>query len=92
MPTPRQPLALSNPLTSCPILPNPASPRFIYPCQAKKVLSSNPESPFNIECLMNDVDVRAKLTRDHFEELAQSILERAMEPAKTALAESGARR
>ena len=39
---------------------------------------------------MNDVDVKAQLTREKFEELAQSILARALEPAKSALAESGA--
>lgn len=38
---------------------------------------------------MNDVDVKAQLTREKFEELAQSILARALEPAKSALAESG---
>lgn len=42
----------------------------------KKVLSANPESPLNIECLMNDVDVKGHITRDELEEIAQPVLER----------------
>lgn len=40
---------------------------------------------------MNDVDVRANLHRDQFEEWAKSILDRVLNPMKAALADSGAR-
>lgn len=42
----------------------------------KKVLSANPEAPISIESLMNDVDVRGFMKRDHFEQLAKPLLER----------------
>ena len=48
--------------------------------QLKKVLSSIPETMLNVECLMNDVDVSGKMTRDKFEELSQSILARVKLP------------
>ena len=48
--------------------------------QLKKVLSSIPETMLNVECLMNDVDVSGKMTRDKFEELSQSILDRVKLP------------
>ena len=50
--------------------------------QLKKVLSSIPEAPLNVECLMNDIDFRGSMTREKFEELAAPILERAKEPLK----------
>lgn len=52
--------------------------------QLKKVLSSIPEAPLNVECLMNDIDFRGSMTREKFEELAAPILERAKEPLKQA--------
>lgn len=58
--------------------------------QAKKILSANPEAQFAIESLMNDIDVKANLTRDQFEEWAKSILDRVLNPMKAALADSGA--
>ena len=41
--------------------------------KVKKVLSANPGAPINIECLMNDVDVRS-ITREKMEELGQNEL------------------
>jgi heat shock protein 4 len=67
-----------------------ASLRLRIQCEkTKKVLSSNPECPFAVECLMNDVDVKAHLTRDLFEQLAEPLFARCLAPAQAALAESG---
>ena len=64
-----------------------ASLRLRLACdKAKKVLSSNPETPLSIECLMNDVDVKAHLTRDLFEQLADPLLVRVLQPAQQAMA------
>lgn len=57
--------------------------------KAKKVLSTNPETPLAVECLMNDVDVKSHLTRELMESLASPLLDRAIEPMKAALAEAG---
>ncbi len=48
--------------------------------QLKKVLSSIPETMLNVECLMNDVDVSSKMTRELFEQKSASILERVKLP------------
>ena len=48
--------------------------------QLKKVLSINAEAPINVECLMNDIDVRSTMTRELFEELASKFLDRAKGP------------
>ena len=50
--------------------------------QLKKVLSSIPEAPLNVECLMNDIDFRSFMTREKFEELAAPVLARAHGPLK----------
>ncbi|KAK6118068.1 hypothetical protein DH2020_048188 [Rehmannia glutinosa] len=42
----------------------------------KKVLSANPEAPLNIECLMDEKDVRGFIKRDEFEQISIPILER----------------
>ena len=55
---------------------------FLCAAQLKKVLSSIPEAPLNVECLMNDVDFRSFMTREKFEELAAPILARAHGPIK----------
>ncbi|KAL3631864.1 hypothetical protein CASFOL_024848 [Castilleja foliolosa] len=55
----------------------------------KKILSANPESPLNIECLMDDKDVRGFIKRDEFEEISIPILERVKKPLEKSLAEAG---
>ncbi|CAO2813315.1 unnamed protein product [Amaranthus hypochondriacus] len=55
----------------------------------KKVLSANPEAPLNIECLMEEKDVRGFIKRDEFEQLSLPILERVKKPLEKALAEAG---
>eukprot|EP00879_Flechtneria_rotunda_P002596 GHRR01002797.1.p1 GENE.GHRR01002797.1~~GHRR01002797.1.p1 ORF type:complete len:847 (+),score=384.28 GHRR01002797.1:127-2667(+) len=55
----------------------------------KKVLSANAEAPLNIECLMEDVDVRSQLNRDQLEEYIAPFLGRLEAVLKKALADSG---
>ncbi|KAG8053155.1 hypothetical protein GUJ93_ZPchr0001g30913 [Zizania palustris] len=55
----------------------------------KKTLSANPEAPMNVECLMDDKDVRGFIKRDEFEQISQPILERVKGPLAKALAEAG---
>ncbi|MFS7980794.1 putative Heat shock protein 70 family [Helianthus anomalus] len=54
----------------------------------KKVLSANPEAPMNIECLLDDKDVRGFIKRDEFEQISTSILERVKKPLEKALTEA----
>ncbi|XP_024979378.1 heat shock 70 kDa protein 15-like [Cynara cardunculus var. scolymus] len=54
----------------------------------KKVLSANPEAPLNIECLMDDKDVRGFIKRDEFEQISTPILERVKKPLEKALSEA----
>ncbi|KAI7748651.1 hypothetical protein M8C21_012451, partial [Ambrosia artemisiifolia] len=54
----------------------------------KKVLSANPEAPMNIECLMDDKDVRGFIKRDEFEQISAPILERVKKPLEKALSEA----
>lgn len=56
--------------------------------KVKKMLSANAEAPLNIECIMEDVDVRGMMTRDAFEALAEpacirfkAVLEKALAQA-----------
>ncbi|XP_021731972.1 heat shock 70 kDa protein 14-like [Chenopodium quinoa] len=55
----------------------------------KKVLSANPEAPLNIECLMEEKDVRGFIKREEFEQICIPILERVKKPLEKALAEAG---
>lgn len=51
----------------------------------KKVLSANTSAPFNIESVMNDVDVSSQLSRDELEELVAPLLQRVTDPVTNAL-------
>lgn len=55
----------------------------------KKVLSANADAPLNIECLMDEKDVRSFLKREEFENLASGLLERFTIPCRKALADAG---
>ncbi|KAH9714508.1 Heat shock 70 kDa protein 14 [Citrus sinensis] len=67
-----------------------ASLRLRVACEKlKKVLSANPEAPLNIECLMEEKDVRGFIKRDEFEQISAPILERVKRPLEKALAETG---
>ncbi|CAI9087209.1 OLC1v1021228C1 [Oldenlandia corymbosa var. corymbosa] len=55
----------------------------------KKILSANPEAPLNIECLMEEKDVKGFIKREDFEKLSSDLLERISIPCRRALLESG---
>ena len=52
-------------------LSNPTAPNPML-----QVLTTNPEAPINVECLMNDIDVSSMMTREVFEAAAKPILDR----------------
>jgi len=54
----------------------------------KKILSANQQAPLNIESLMNDIDVRAMITRQEFEAMVEPLLNRIHVPLEQALADS----
>ncbi|KAK2974813.1 hypothetical protein RJ640_005597, partial [Escallonia rubra] len=67
-----------------------ASIRLRASCEKlKKVLSANPEALLNIECLMEEKDVKGLIKREDFEKLSSNLLERISIPCRKALADSG---
>lgn len=52
----------------------------------KKTLSANLDCPYNIECIMNDIDVKGSLNREEFENLCVPLLEQMLIPVKSLLA------
>ena len=49
--------------------------RLVTACEkTKKVLSANPEAPINIECFMEDIDVRGMMDRSVMLEVAEPFL------------------
>ncbi|KAE8662975.1 Heat shock 70 kDa protein 15 [Hibiscus syriacus] len=54
----------------------------------KKVLSANPEAPLNIECLMDEKDVRGFIKREEFEKISAPIFQRVKRPLEKALADA----
>eukprot|EP01018_Ginkgo_biloba_P010427 Gb_20168 [translate_table: standard] len=66
-----------------------ASIRLRAACEKlKKVLSANAEAPLNIECLMEEKDVRGFIKREEFEKLSSTLLEKFKGPCTRALAEA----
>lgn len=57
--------------------------------KVKKVLSANAEAPLNVESIVNDVDATSRLTREEYEQLIESVLERIPAPIQAALNDSG---
>jgi heat shock 70kDa protein 4 len=55
----------------------------------KKMLSSNPEAPLNIDSLMNDIDVRGQMTRKLLEEICAPLLMRYVRLLDQAVAQAG---
>ncbi|KAL4628400.1 hypothetical protein ACB092_05G235800 [Castanea dentata] len=67
-----------------------ASIRLRASCEKlKKVLSANAEAPLNIECLMDEKDVKGFIKRDEFEKLSLNLLDRISVPCHKALLDSG---
>lgn len=66
-----------------------ASIRLRASCEKlKKVLSANPEAPLNIECLMDEKDVKGFIRREEFERLSSDLLERVSIPCRKVLVDS----
>ncbi|KAK4156232.1 heat shock protein 70 family [Chaetomidium leptoderma] len=72
------------------IFSNPKALTRVYAAaeKTKKVLSANQQAPLNIESLMNDIDVRAMITRQEFEAMVEPLLNRIDATLAQALAES----
>ena len=56
--------------------------------KTKKILSANQQAPLSIESLMNDIDVRAIITRQEFEAMVEPTLNRVIAPLEQALADA----
>jgi heat shock protein 4 len=72
------------------IFSNPKALTRVYAAaeKLKKVLSANQQGPLNIESLMNDIDVRAMITRQEFEAMVEPLLNRVNGPLEQALADA----
>jgi hypoxia up-regulated 1 len=57
--------------------------------KTKETLSANQETPVNVEALSNDIDLRAKITREEFNEMNQDIWDRALAPVQKLLDDTG---
>lgn len=70
---------------------NPRSAyRLLRACErTKRVLTTNPEAPINVESLTPDVDANGMITRDVFEEKAKPILDRLLVPVQRAVQDAG---
>jgi heat shock protein 4 len=70
---------------------NPRSAyRLLRACErTKRVLTTNPEAPINVESLTPDVDANGMITRDIFEEKAKPILDRLLVPVQRAVQDAG---
>lgn len=73
------------------VLSNPkATFRLAAGCdKLKKVLSANSEAPLNVESIMNDIDASSKLTREEYESLIASVLDRIPAPLSQVLQDAG---
>lgn len=72
------------------IFSNPKALTRVYAAaeKLKKVLSANQQAPLNIESLMNDIDVRAMITRQEFEAMTEPLINRIDTILEQALAEA----
>jgi heat shock protein 4 len=57
--------------------------------KVKKVLSANLSSPISVECIIDEIDLKSSITREKFEELAMSTLQKIKDPILKALKDSG---
>lgn len=55
----------------------------------KKILSANTSAPFNIESVMNDVDVSANMTREELEKYIKPYVDQIQYPIEKALKDAG---
>jgi len=72
------------------IFTNPKALTRVYAAaeKLKKVLSANQQAPLNIESLMNDIDVRAMITRQEFEAMVEPLINRVDAILEQALVEA----
>ena len=64
--------------------------RLLRACErTKKVLTTNPEAPINVESITPDVDANGMITREVFEEKSKSILDRLLVPVQRAMEDAG---
>merc|ERR1712028_148535 len=67
-----------------------AKQRLMVACEAAKLrLSANVEATMNCECIMEDTDVRGKITRDEFEELTKPLVEKLLVMIQKIIAQTG---
>ncbi|KAK4803801.1 hypothetical protein SAY86_003618 [Trapa natans] len=67
-----------------------ASMRLRAACEKlKKILSANAVAPLNIECLMEEKDVKGSIKREEFEKLSSDLLERIKVPCMKAASDAG---
>merc|ERR1712028_148405 len=67
-----------------------AKQRLMVACEAAKLrLSANVEATINCECIMEDTDVRGKITRDEFEELTKPLVEKLLVMIQKIIAQTG---
>jgi heat shock protein 4 len=67
-----------------------AKQRLMVACEAAKLrLSANVEATINCECIMEDTDVRGKITRDEFEEMTKPLLEKLLAITQKIIAQTG---
>ena len=59
--------------------------------KTKKVISSTPEAPISVDCIMNDIDVRGKIDRAGFDKLLEEngVADTLMKPVNAALESAG---
>lgn len=57
--------------------------------KVKKVLSANAEAPLNIECLMDEKDVKGHIKREEYEKLCLGLVERIKVPCNKVLGNAG---
>ena len=65
--------------------PRPMAKLRVQAIKAKQVLSANTEIGIHIDALHNDVTYKSKLTRAQFDNMCADLLERSIEPIRTAL-------
>lgn len=54
-----------------------------------QVLSANPEAPLNIECLMEDTDVKGYMSRDAYQVMMEPLLQKLEDVCLEALKGAG---
>ena len=59
------------------------------PQARSRALARRPQAPINIECFMDDIDVKGKMERDDFAEMCQPLFAKCQAVIERAFAECG---